>query len=138
MLRVIKSSVATKLEAAAEIAAAGLSLSGAVVAFVLAKFLVAVVLAGVGIGIGLRFVARRKQEPRATPAPAWVRLSCALLTTVEVGILVEATDLPVRFSQAGFQLHHWLIVLLAWVFAYLLQTSALRSFVSKRHATKAL
>jgi uncharacterized membrane protein len=138
MLKVAKSSVVTKLEAAAEIAAASISLSGAVTAFVFAKFVIAVVLAVVGIGIGLRFVARRKTEPKAIPTPTWVRFSCGLLATVEVGVLVEATDLPVRFSQPGFQLHHWLVVLLAWLVAYLLQASALRSFVSKRHATKAL
>ena len=126
MLTLVKSSFATKLQAAAEVVAIGFSLSGAVAAFVFAKFLLAVVLGAIALGVTLRFVTRRKAEPNIARTPVWARLSAALLATVETGVLVEATDLPVRFSQPGFQFHHWLFVLLVWFVAYLVQLAALR------------
>lgn len=117
--------------------AAGLLLSGsgaAVVAF-FGKVFLAVVLGAMALGFFLRLAGRQRPPP---PAPVLTPLLCraasAILAAVEVAVLVEATDLPVRFHQSGFQLYHWLLVLAVLVMAYRVQLFGLRVAVAGRRA----
>ena len=58
----------------------------------------------------------------------WATLTLAgLLAFIEIGVLVEAVDLPVRFYQPGFALHHWLIVAAGLLAASWLQLKLLRA-----------
>lgn len=117
--------------------AAGLLLSGsgaAVVAF-FGKVLLAVVLGALALGFLLRLAGRRRLPPVApAPMPGWGRVAAAILSAVEVAVLVEATDLPVRFHQPGFQLYHWLLVLAVLLMAYRLQLWGWRAAVVARRA----
>jgi hypothetical protein len=110
------------------------SLSGASVVALTGKLMLAVVLAAVSLGFFLRIVGRRRvasTPPPVVPRSWYVLASVGAL--VEVAVLVEATDFPVRFSQPGFELYHWAIVLVAVAGALALNVQALRSFASKRH-----
>ncbi len=122
----LRQAVASKLEMAAEVLGLVISVSGATVAAVLGKLIIGAVLAGVAIGFVLRLKSRRTGSlGRAAQVPAWVRPSAAALSVVEVALLVEAVNLPIPFSQEGFQYGHWYVVALAFFALYLLQSSVL-------------
>ena len=111
------------------------SWSGATLAAVLGKLLLAAALAAVGLGIFLRLSGRRA-PPRLRPAApsAWACLVVGLLSAVEVALLVEATQLPVRFHQPGFAWYHWVGVSLALGVAYRVQLRAWMSLVKPKGA----
>ena len=135
MLAAVRSAVAKRLEVLAEITGLALSLSGTTLAAVLGKLLVAVVLGANTLGFFLRLSNRRAGRV-ALPAssPPWVRPLAALLSAVEVAVLVEAINLPVRFHDPGFAYVHWALTLVALVVAYVLQVRLLRTARSKSRA----
>ena len=110
--------------------AAGVVLAGsgaAVVAF-LGKLMLAVVLGAISLGFFLRLVGRRQPPAVAPPAtPAWARAASAALAAVEVAVLVESVNFPVRFNQPGFAPWHWALVVVALLVAYALNQRFLRS-----------
>lgn len=111
------------------------SWGAAALAAVLGKLLLAAALAAVGLGIFLRLSGRRA-PPLHRPAPPSVSacLVVGLLSVVEVALLVEATQLPVRFHQPGFAWYHWVGVSLALGLAYRVQLRAWMSLVKGKGA----
>ena len=113
-----------------------LSVTGASLVAFLGKLMFAVVLLALALGFFLRLSGRRKGAVMARPpSPRWVRPVSGLLGAVETGLLVEATDLPVRFHQPGFEPWHWLLVLLAVTVAYALHMRLFAALVASRHVT---
>ncbi len=138
MLPALRSTLAQRFDSLIDLAGIGLSLSGTTAAVVFGKFLLAVILGTVTLGIFLRFAGRRaKRLAPWVQTPGWVRPVVAVLTVVEAAALVEATDLPVRFSQPGFQVYHWVFVLLFLAVAYRLQARFLSAVSRKRDVTSA-
>jgi hypothetical protein len=123
MLPALKRKVADGFLVVADIGGLLLSASGATVVAVLGKLMLAVVLGAVALGFFLRLVGRRQRSSVAPiKAPLWCHLAAVLLAVVEVALLAEATNLPIRFYQPGFQLQHWLLVVFSLVVAYALHT----------------
>jgi hypothetical protein len=136
MLPALKRRIAEGLMVGADVAGIALSGAGAAVVAFLGKFMIAVVLGAIALGFFLRLVGRRRARAIApTQIPMWCRVVSATLAAVEVALLVEATNFPVRFDQAGFEPWHWALVLLALVVAYLLNLRVIRSLFGKRHVT---
>ncbi len=129
MLSRTRKAIAARFEALAEIAGLALSLSGAAIASLLGKLLLALILGAIALGIFFRLAGRqrRAQAAGAPRQPAWPGVVASLLALVEAGVVVEAVDLPVRFHQPGFAFHHWLIVAVAVLAATWLQRRLLRS-----------
>jgi hypothetical protein len=135
VLIAIRRSVAKIIGAIIEVAGALASLSGATAALVLGKVLLAIVLAALALGFFLRFTGRRAKAVSApAPTPPWVFASSVVLSLIEVAALVEATNLPVRFNQPGFEKQHWLSVLLALIVAFVVQVQLFRALQSKSRA----
>ena len=138
MLTTFRHALKTRLETAIELIGFFISLSGAAASLVFGRLLLAVALGAVVLGFFFRFTGRRKARNAAVPnAPAWIYVASVLLSVAEVGVLVEATDLPVRFHQDGFAMHHWALVLAALVAAFWLQLSLLQVVAKKRNAGQA-
>ncbi len=136
MLPALKRRIAEGLMVGADVAGIALSGSGAAVVAFLGKFMIAVVLGAIALGFFLRLVGRRRARAIAPPQISmWSRVVSATLAAVEVALLVEATNFPVRFDQSGFEPWHWALVLLALVVAYLLNLRVIRSLFGKRHVT---
>jgi len=132
----IKHKALAGIETVANVAGLFVSVSGATVAAVFGKLVIGLVLAAVAVGFVLRLKGRREAPlgaTRQTP-PAWVRPVVAVLSALEVGALVETTNLPVRFSQEGFAYSHWFIVGLLLAALYLLQVGAVVRAVAKRQS----
>lgn len=113
------------------------SISGAVFAIVLGKLFAAAVLAAITLGIFLRLVGRRKTIPvesNSFKIPPWVKFFCAFLSVIEVAVLTEATNLPVRLYQQGFEKFNWLLVILALLVMYVIQVNFFSSVLEKRNA----
>ena len=109
------------------------ALSGMVLAIILGKFIAAVILAAILLGIYFRFSGRLSSRlVEAEITPPWVKLICATLALVEVGVLVEAANFPVRFDQAGFEKQNWLIVIFALLALYFLQARFFRAVLARR------
>ncbi|WP_194944662.1 hypothetical protein [Limnohabitans sp. 2KL-3] len=132
--------VATKrIEFLADLGGIAFSLSGATAAAVFGKALLAVVLGALALGFFLRISGRRvASDPSALRTPRWILAVSGLLSLVEVGVLVEATNLPVRFTQNGFELFHWALVLLAFIVAFFIQVRVLISVVMQRRGSHVL
>jgi hypothetical protein len=128
--------VVGKLQIAIEVAGTIASLSGAALAVVFGKLLLAIALGALAAGIFFRMVNRRSssQFSGAAPTPRWMSVAAAGLSVVEGAVLVEATNLPVRFSQEGFQLHHWALVVVFLVVAFIVQRRVLSMFVQNRNS----
>jgi hypothetical protein len=90
----------------------------------------AIALISVAVGFFLRFKGRRGLNPelQLSTSPL-ARLVAVVLSVSEVAALVEATNLPVRFNQAGFQLAHWYLVALALFSAYLIQVKPIANLL---------
>lgn len=113
-----------------------LSLCGASAVAVLGKLMLAVVLTAVAFGFFLRLSGRRRNvQLEPVRPPAWCYVTAGVLASVEVALLAEATDLPVRFSQPGFEFHHWLLVLAALAVAFIVHMQIFRSICRKRQAS---
>ena len=103
------------------------SASGTAAALVFGKVLLAVALGAFALGAFFRLSSRRRQRQAIDDRdPAWLAPVASLITVVECALLVEATDLPVRFSQPGFQVHHWLFVLAFLIVAFVAQSRLIR------------
>ncbi|MFZ2990485.1 hypothetical protein [Ideonella sp.] len=136
----VRGAVASKLEVVAEAFGLAFAASGATVAVVLGKLIIGVVLAGLALGFLLRLKGRKAigtQDPHGAPSTA-PRLVAGLLSACEIALLVEATNLPVRFDQAAFHMVHWYLVLLAYFAAYFLQLPFFTRLFSKRSARGAI
>lgn len=106
--------------------------TGAAVVAFFGKIMAAVVLAAISLGFFLRLVGRRRANiAPPVPTPTWVRAASAVIAAVLVGVIVEATDLPVRFHQPGFEVWHWALVLAALIVVYSYCVPPLRA-VSRR------
>ena len=129
----IKHKTLAGIETVANVAGLFVSVSGATVAAVFGKLVIGIVLGAVAVAFVLRLKGRRVEPLAATrqPPPAWVRPVVAVMSAIEVGALVEATNLPVRFSQEGFAYSHWFIVGLLLAALYLLQVGAVARAVAK-------
>lgn len=106
------------------------------------KLYLAALAALFGLGCCLRFVRlrqrlRQTQEAAVVPpaAPVWLTPVVGLLSAVEVAVLVEATRLPVRADQAGFDTAHWWWVLAGFVVLFWLQRGWLVERLTGRAAT---
>jgi hypothetical protein len=135
----IKRKALAGLDTVANIAGLFVSVSGATVATVFGKLVIGIVLGAVALGFLLRLKGRRASPLTVTrqPPPSWVRPAVAVLSTFEVGALVEATNLPVRLSQEGFAYSHWCIVGLLFAALYLLQVGAVARAVAKHEGAGA-
>lgn len=116
------------LSTACDVAGLVVGASGATLVAVLGKLAAAVVLGAIALGFFLRLGSRRRVPPAPTQEPvrAWVRAVSAILSVAGVSLLVEATDLPVRFHQPGFEPWHWVLVGAALALAYSLCTRGVR------------
>ncbi|MFC3682348.1 hypothetical protein [Hydrogenophaga luteola] len=112
-----------------EAAGALASVVGVPLAALTGKLYLAALVALFGLGCCLRFV-RLRQRLRQTrqeavvvppPAPVWLTPLVGLLSAVEVAVLVEATRLPVRADQPGFDTANWWWVLAGFVVLFWLQ-----------------
>lgn len=116
-----KSTVQGSVLLVAEAAGTLGSAAGVPLAAMTGKVYLAVLLALFGLGCGLRFVRLRRRllQPhmhvaavaKAPSAPMWLTPAVGLLSAVEVALLVEATRLPVRADQPGFDTTNWWWVL---------------------------
>lgn len=133
MLQKFRSAIGSALMAGLEIVAVAISGSGTVIAIVLGKLFAAAVLAAITLGVFLRLAGRGGQRPpEPATVPPRIKLGCALLTLVEVAVLTEATNLPVRLAQPGFEKSNWLIVIAALAVIYWVQLGFFRSMLAKR------
>jgi len=122
VLSEIRKSFAAKVEVALESAGFLLSLFGASLAAAFGRFLVALLLAALALGLGLRLVGRQRLASKLEPkVSGWARAAILCFSLVEVAVLVEATDTPVRFHQEGFSYVHWALVLVAVALVYFVQ-----------------
>lgn len=134
----VRQRFAKSFELVAELVGVALSASGATLAAIFGKLLLAAVLGFIALGIILRLTSRRAKRIQPQQSnPRWAQLLAAAASIVEVAVIVEATDLPVRFSQSGFQLYHWGLVLAFIFIAYQVQAKVLRSLTHKRQASNA-
>lgn len=137
MLTAIHQAVAKRLEVAVELIGFLISLSGATAAVVFGRLMLAVVLGAIVLGFFFRLTGRRKARIAEIPnVPSWVYLTSALLSIAEVSVLVEATNLPVRFYQEGFAIYHWALVFMALVAAFWFQLVLLRAVANKHDASQ--
>lgn len=133
MLLSLKRRIADGLWVALDVAGVALSGSGAAVVTVFGKALLAVVLGAIALGFFLRLAGRRRERVVvASRISAWARVASAGLAAVEVALLVEATNLPVRFNQTGFEPWHWIVVLAALVVTYPLNLRVLGRLMRRR------
>jgi hypothetical protein len=135
----IKHRALTGIETVANFAGLFVSVAGATVAAVFGKLVIGLVLGAVAVGFLLRLKGRRAVElgTKRRPPPVWVRPVVVVLSALEVSALVEATNLPVRFSQDGFAFSHWYIVGLLFAALYLLQVGAVNSALARRGSVSA-
>lgn len=137
MLREIRRSVAVRVEVALESAGFFLSLSGASLAAAFGRLVLALLLAALALGIGLRLVGRQRLIAASRPkVSALARAGSLVLSLAEVAAVVEATDTPVRFHQEGFSYVHWALGLVAVAVVYLVQVRLIAS-LSRRFAQPA-
>lgn len=105
---------------AVDVAGLVVGVSGATVVAFFGKLAAAVVLGAVALGFFLRLASRKRMQACTSrvSVPGWGRLLAAGISGVLVAALVEATGLPVRFNQPGFEAWHWVVVAGALVVAY--------------------
>ena len=110
-------------------------LTGAIIAMVRGKYFAAVILGALALGLFFRINGRGQEKNHAAVVVSpWVILSCVLLSLIEVSILAEATNLPVRFNQPGFEIQNWSYVILALLILYFLQLRFFLVVLKKRQA----
>ena len=134
MLLPIKRRIAKGFATAVDVFGIALFGSGAAALAIFGKAMFAVVLGAIALGFFLRLAGRRRvQEVTPMPAPFWMRSVSALLAVVELGLLIEATNFPVRFDQAGFKSWHWALVLVALAVTYSLNLRLMGRLFGQRH-----
>jgi hypothetical protein len=133
MLPTLKKKISNGFLIAIDLAGIIFSLSGASVVVVLGKLMLAAVLGAVALGFFLRLSGRRTPARSvAPPTPRRYYFVAGFLSVMEIATLTEATDLPVRFYQPGFELQHWLLVAAALVVAFIVQVQLIRSIFRSR------
>jgi hypothetical protein len=133
MFPILKKKISNGFLVAIDSAGMVFSLSGASVVAVLGKLMLAVVLGALALGFFLRLSGRRAPARSfAPPTPRWYYVAAAFLSVLEVTLLTEATDLPVRFYQPGFELQHWILVAAALGVAFIVQVQLIRSIFRSR------
>jgi hypothetical protein len=133
MFPAIRQAFVKRIELLAEVGGLVVLISGATIAVIIGKAMLAVVLGAVTFGFVMRLARRRaNRSPVLEVTPTWVRLVSGGSALVEVAVIVEATNLPVRFDQPGFQLIHWLLVAVLIVVAYLLQVGLFNAIKRNR------
>ena len=65
----------------------------------------------------------------------WLKLICVFLSLIEVAILTEATNLPVRLNQAGFEKQNWVLIVLALLIMYFLQMRFFSTVLIRQRAS---
>jgi hypothetical protein len=139
MLPALKRKAAEALLVGADVLGLVLSASGASVVAILGKAMLAVVLLAMALGFFLRLSGRRKVQATLPAAPPiWSRPASALIASIEVALLVEATNLPVRFHQPGFEPWHWALVAVALALAYWLHMRLFRTWAARRNVRRSL
>jgi hypothetical protein len=120
MLSTFKQRVVGGLVGALEALGFFASLAGASVSLFLGKFFASGLFVLLAVGVLNRFVRRRRGDfAEEQRAPVWVLVVCVVLSIIEAGIVVEASNLPVRFDQPGFEKSNWLfVVAMLLVFFY--------------------
>ncbi len=133
MFLTLKRKVTDGFLVVADVAGLILSASGASVVAVLGKLMLAVVLGAIALGFFLRLAGRRRQNS-LVPArtPTWCYFASGFLAAVEVALLAESTNLPIRFYQPGFEPWHWALVVVALVVAYVVHMQVFRSFTRRQ------
>jgi hypothetical protein len=132
MFEVLKKKAGEAFLVGADVVGLVLSASGASVVAVLGKLMFAVVLGAIALGFFLRLSGRRKVKASPlSPAPLWWAFASSALAAVEVALLTEATNLPVRFGQPGFEVWHWALVAVALGVAYSLHMRLFRALTGK-------
>jgi drug/metabolite transporter (DMT)-like permease len=120
MLHWITSKIGKKLglilDALAFVATSG----GAILGAMRGKVPVALFLCVCACAFFLRVTSRGRNVSKQQHAPAWVVVSNAILSILATGLLVEATNLPVRYTQVGFAYWHWALVLVALLASFAL------------------
>ncbi|MCV2350818.1 hypothetical protein [Paucibacter sp. Y2R2-4] len=130
----VRMNVASKFELVAEAFGLAFAASGATVSVLLGKFIIGIVLAALAVGFLLRLKGRKARSARAelVRPTTFARFVAALVSACEVAVLVEATNLPIRFDQAAFHMGHWYLVLLAFFASYFLQLPLIARLFGKR------
>jgi nitrate reductase gamma subunit len=109
-VRNILSGALQVLEAAMQFGIPGV---GATVSFAVGKWVAGLVLGVIALAVFFRLLWRRKHADRVSDEsklPLWTKLLALMSAVVSSAVLVEMTNLPVRFDQSGFSMLHWLIV----------------------------
>lgn len=133
MFLALKRKVVDGVLVVVDVAGLVLSVAGASLVAVLGKLMLAVVLSAIALGFFLRLAGRRRQQSVApAPTPSWCYFASVFLTAIEVALLVEATNLPIRFNQSGFEPWHWALVVVALVVAYMVHMQIFRSFTRRQ------
>lgn len=139
-----KAAVHGRVLLAAEATGTLASALGVPLAVVTGKLYLAALVALFGLGCCLRFVRLRRRLSQAghepvrgsPPAPAWLTPVVGLLSAVEVALLVEATRLPVRADQPGFDTANWWWVLAGFVVLFWLQRGWLGERLTGKSVTR--
>ena len=139
MIAALRTAVAKRIEVLVDLGGIAFALSGATAAAVFGKALLAVALGALALGFFLRLSGRgASSKTSVAGTPAWIFAVSGLLSLVEVGVLVEASNLPVRYTQDGFELSHWVLVLLAFGVAFFAQVRAIRHIAYRGHGKHVL
>jgi hypothetical protein len=134
MFLTLKRKVTDGFLVVADVAGLVLSASGASVVAIFGKLMLAVVLGAIALGFFLRLAGRRRQAAFAQArTPGWCYVASVVLAAVEVALLVEATNLPIRFGQSGFELWHWALVVVALVVAHVVHMQIFRYLIRRRN-----
>jgi hypothetical protein len=111
------------------------SLAGASVSLFLGKFFAAVLFVLLAVGVLNRFVRRRRGDlAEEQRTPVWVLVTCLVLSIIEAGVVVEASNLPVRFNQPGFEKSNWLFVAALLLVFFFGQRYLFRRLLARRQA----
>ena len=115
------------------------SLAGASVSLFLGKLFASVLFAFLAVGVLNRFVRRRRGDVAYNqPTPLWVLAASLALSVVEAAAIVEASNLPVRFDQPGFEKSNWLFVVALLLVLFYVQRYVFLRLVARRRRADAL
>ena len=115
------------------------SLAGASVSLFFGKLFAAVLFVLLAVGVLNRFVRRRRGDAvYQQPTPPWVLVVCIVLAIIETGVIVEASNLPVRFDQSGFEKSNWLFVVAVLLVLFYGQRYLFVRMLTRRQSADAL
>ena len=135
MLQRLKSKIFEKLGLVLDLAAFLGTSGGAIVGGLRGKIPVALFLCVCAFAFFLRVTSQAQKISKPRTAPGWVIVSNVALSIVSVAFLVEATNLPVRFTQDGFEYWHWALVLVALVALFALFSQVYNRFSQRGKAS---